>query len=233
MRHAHAIGSVTQAGVRTLLHRAYGVEFARSPRTGVWEVAAIPQATLELFSSRHVEITEVLATLGYATRTTSAAEDRVITRATRRGKTELIAAPDTTLRAYWRDKAIAAGQNPDDWLPLVWASTQGRDPAAWVEANTSVRARHGVSLDELVARLSDPAAGLTGQKRRFSHLDALCATAEALPRGASIEEIEQLTAAVLSHPVFLPLERDGGWGADPDTNEPPPTVTVAGQLAGS
>jgi hypothetical protein len=78
-----------------------------------------------------------------------------------------------------------------------------------VEANTALEARFGIGLDELVATLTDPEHGLTAYARRFSHLDAIAAVADALPYGAAIEDVERLADLALAHPAFVALPTGG------------------------
>lgn len=88
-----------------------------------------------------------------------------------------------------------------------------------------MRARHGIDIDTLVTVLTDPATGLTATRRRFSHLDAIAATAEALPRGATIDEVELLTDLALRHPLFVALPSKGSLVGE--------QAGQRGQLAGS
>jgi hypothetical protein len=78
-----------------------------------------------------------------------------------------------------------------------------------VEANVELEARFGIGLDDLVAKLTDPEHGLTAHARRFSHLDAIAAVADALPHGAQIEDVERLTGIALAHPAFEALPAAG------------------------
>jgi conjugative relaxase-like TrwC/TraI family protein len=171
MRHAPAIDKVTQAQVRAELHHELGIGFARSQTTGLWEVEHIPQPVLDLFSKRHQQVSEVLAALGYSNTTTSAKDARVLTRESRSSKSETTAAADGTLRDYWRAQAISAGYDPGDWMPAVLAGYQaghiGRANEATARANETMLARHGITLDDVVARLIDPEHGLTAHTAGF------------------------------------------------------------------
>jgi conjugative relaxase-like TrwC/TraI family protein len=220
VRHAAAIDKVTQAQIRQELRREFGISFARA-ENGAWEVEHVPREAVELFSKRHQQVTEVLAALGYSNATASAKEARVLTRACRSGKSETTAAADVTLREYWRAQALAAGYDPAEWMPQVLAGYQAGQAAGTVQAteqgNEMMLARHGVTLDDVVARLTDVDTGLTAHARRFSHLDALTATADALPHGASVAEVEQIAELVLAHPAFVSLPQAGvmvGPGGD-------------------
>ncbi|MFL6140422.1 MAG: MobF family relaxase [Labedaea sp.] len=217
MRHAPAIDKVTQAQVRASLHRELGITFTRSRRTGVWEVAQVPDEAIVYFSKRGHQVTEVLKQLGYSNADVSAAEARVLTRESRSGKTETTAASDATLRGLWRTDALRGGFDPDALMDAVLPAYRTGTPAP-VEVNTEVAARFGISLEDLVTALTDPERGLTAHARRFSHLDAIAAVADALPYGAEIADVERLTGMALAHPAFVALpdagtEMVGGPGA--------------------
>jgi conjugative relaxase-like TrwC/TraI family protein len=216
-RHAPAIDKVTQAQARAKLHTEYGMTFARAEETGLWEVEHLPRGAVDLFSKRHQQVTKVLDALGYTNATASAKEARVLTRASRGAKSEATSAADTTLRELWRAEAVAAGYDPATWMPAVLAGYQAGRAIGTERANETMAARHGITLHDVVARLTHPDTGLTAHTRRFSHLDAITAVADALPLGATVGEVEQLADLVLAHPRFVALpERAalvGGPGA--------------------
>jgi conjugative relaxase-like TrwC/TraI family protein len=209
MRHAPAIDKVTQADARFALHSEYGMTFARAEETGLWEVEHLPRGAVDLFSKRHQQVTTVLDALGYTNATASAKEARVLTRASRSGKSEATAAADTTLREFWRAEAVSAGYDPANWMPAVLARYQAGRDTGTERANETMVARHGVTLDDVVARLTHPELGLTAHTRRFSHLDAITAVADALPHGATVAEVEALTDLALAHPMFVALPEAG------------------------
>jgi conjugative relaxase-like TrwC/TraI family protein len=219
MRHAPAIDKVTQAQIRASLHNQFGITFARAPRTGIWEVAQIPDEAIVYFSKRGHQVTDVLKQLGYTNADVSAAQARMLTRESRSAKTETTAASDTTLRGLWRSDALRGGFDPDALMDTVLTSFRAGERAAPAEVSAEVEARFGIGLDALVAELTDPDRGLTAHARRFSRLDAIAVVADALPHGAEIAEVEHLTGLVLAHPSFVALpsgadaELTGGLGA--------------------
>ena len=202
MRHAPAIDKVTQAQVRGFLHGQLGITFTRSPRTGLWEVAQVPDEAIVHFSKRGHQVNTVLQQLGYSNADVSAAEARILTRESRSAKSETTAASDATLRGLWRADAVRGGLEPDALMDSVLTAYRTGAKTAPVEANTELEARFGISMDDLVARLADPEHGLTAHARRFSHLDAIAAVADALPHGADIEDVERLAGMALAHPAF-------------------------------
>lgn len=208
MRHAPAIDKVTQAQVRAFLHGELGITFTRSARTGVWEVAAIPDEAIVYFSKRGQQVSAVLEKLGYSNTDISAAQARMLTRASRSGKSETTAASDATLRGLWRADAQRGGFDPDALMDGVLAAYRA-GVSAPVAVNSELEARFGIGLDELVTSVTDRERGLTAHARRFSHLDAIAAVADALPYGAVIEDVERLTGMVLAHPTFVALPSAG------------------------
>ncbi|HEX6356065.1 MobF family relaxase [Actinophytocola sp.] len=209
MRHAPAIDKVTQAQVRAFLHGQLGITFTRSPRTGVWEVKQIPDAAIRYFSKRGQQVSAVLQQLGYSNADVSAAEARILTRESRSAKSETTAASDATLRGLWRADALHGGLDPDALMDRVLTAYRSGATAGPVDANRELAVRFGISLDDLVAKLTDPEHGLTAHARRFSHLDAIAAVADALPHGAQIEDVERLTDLALAHPAFEALPTAG------------------------
>lgn len=225
MRHAPAVDKVTQAQVRAFLHGQLGITFTRSLRTGVWEVKQIPDAAIRYFSKRGQQVSAVLQQLGYTNADVSAAGARVLTRESRSVKSETTAASDASLRDMWRTDALRGGLDPDTLMDRVLTAYRTGRTTVPVEANTELEARFGIRLDDLVAKLTDPEHGLTAHARRFSHLDAIAAVADALPHGAGIHDVERLTDMALAHPAFEALRTDGE-----------PTLTGPGahtQLAGA
>jgi conjugative relaxase-like TrwC/TraI family protein len=214
MRHAPAIDKVTQAQVRAFLHGQLGITFTRSPRTGVWEVEQIPDEAIRYFSKRGQQVSAVLQQLGYSNADVSAAEARILTRESRSAKSETTAASDATLRGLWRADAVRGGLDSDALMDRVLTAYRSGKTSGPVEANTELAVRFGISLDDLVAKLTDPEHGLTAHARRFSHLDAIAAVADTLPHGAAIEDVERLTDLALAHPAFevLPAGAEQGLG---------------------
>jgi ATP-dependent exoDNAse (exonuclease V) alpha subunit len=202
MRHMPAADMILHALVRRQLHHDLGVEYARNPRTGRWEVAAIPDAALVHFSKRGVSIQEMLADMGFDPKEASRAAQRVAESRTRRPKTEATLAPDSTLRKLWQDEARAHGFDVDriaaEAFPGAAAGPIGQP-----------------SVEQIATVLADPKHGLTANKRRFSRADALAAVADQLPHGAgSIEEIETLTDQVLARADFTQLGQAKMLGSD-------------------
>lgn len=113
MRHIPAADHVLKALIRHQLTDELGVEFARSDRTGAWEVAAIPDETLRVFSKRGASIAAMLTDLGFDPGTATRRAEDLAAAQTRHGKTHATAAADTTLRQMWQDEAREEGIDPD------------------------------------------------------------------------------------------------------------------------
>ncbi|WP_032759268.1 relaxase domain-containing protein, partial [Streptomyces sp. NRRL F-3273] len=49
---------------RQELTDTFGISFRREERTGAWEIAAIPESTIKLFSKRDSQVRDLLTKLG-------------------------------------------------------------------------------------------------------------------------------------------------------------------------
>jgi len=199
MRHAPAADHVLKALVRRRLVVEFGVTFARSERTGAWEVAAIPDATLRAFSKRGASIEAMLRDLGFDPALATRRAEDLAAAQTRHDKTEHTAAPDATLRSIWQAEARTLGVDPDRLAAaaLLGAASAGGQPAEQDQEQLLV---------EVVGRLTDPDHGLTSGRRRFTRVDALAAVADALPAGAAdVAEIEGLCDRALAAAGIVPL----------------------------
>ncbi len=203
MRHAPAADHVLKALVRRRLSVEFGVTFARSERTGAWEVAVIDDATLRAFSKRGASIEAMLRDLGFDPALATRRAEDLAAAQTRHDKTEQTAAPDATLRSIWQAEARTLGVDPDR---LAAAALPGaavlRGAGAAVSGpggEDEQRAQQAELLDGVVGRLTDPEHGLTSGRRRFTRVDALAAVADALPVGAGdVAEIEALCDRALA-----------------------------------
>jgi len=236
MRHAPAADHVLKALVRRRLAVEFGVEFARSERTGAWEVAAIPDATLRAFSKRGASIEAMLRDLGFDPALATRRAEDLAAAQTRNDKTEHTAAPDATLRSIWQAEARTLGVDPDELaaraLPGAGAASSG--PADEDEQ----RQRQAERLADVVGRLTDPEHGLTSGRRRFTRVDALAALADALPGGADdVAELETIcdralaTAGIVALPDPPGTARTIALAADPESTTAPTTGQQPGQGA--
>ncbi|MFI6372428.1 MobF family relaxase [Streptomyces sp. NPDC050546] len=185
-RHTRATQSLMNARIRRELTDTFGISFRREERTGAWEIAAIPESTIKLFSKRDSQVRDLLTKLGidYASATTR--ERTAASTASKAAKNgEAAGAEDDVLRAYWQAEGRAAGDDPD----AITASAMEQD-----------RAGQNPSLDELCVQVFDPKTGLTSHSKEFTHAAAIAAVLDTLPYGvADAAEAEQLTASVLRH----------------------------------
>ncbi|WP_410646284.1 MobF family relaxase [Amycolatopsis sp. cmx-4-54] len=210
MRHAPVVDKLLQASVRNVLSSRYGMEFRRSERTGLWEIAAVPDEAIALFSKRGEGIEAALVEMGLSPDDATAAVRRVAAGMTRERKNDSAAASDQTLAEYWRDEAIAAGLDPDQIVRAPFAAGESTSEATRIP-----------SLEELAAQLQNPETGVTAHGRRFSRLDAIIAVAEALPAGGTQADIEQLADHVLEQAGFVQLGDTGQPGAPVGTDVVP------------
>ncbi|RSM80605.1 hypothetical protein DL991_10875 [Amycolatopsis sp. WAC 01375] len=218
MRHAPVVDKLLQAGVRNVLSNRYGMTFRRSERTGLWEIAAVPDEAIALFSKRGEGIEAALVEMGLNPEEATAAVRRVAAGMTRERKSDSVTASHQTHAEYWRDEAIAAGLDPDQ---IARAPFGGSASAA-----ASPRAPN---LEELAVQLQHPETGVTAHGRRFSRLDAIIAVADALPAGGTQADIERLADHVLEQTGFVKL-RDADDPGTPPGAEVVPTNGERRQL---
>ncbi|WP_308416883.1 MobF family relaxase [Streptomyces sp. AJS327] len=185
-RHARATQSLMNARIRRELTDRFGISFRRDERTGAWEIAAIPEATIRLFSKRDSQVRDLLTKLGIAYDSATTRERTVASTASKAAKNgEAAGASDDALRAYWQAEGRAAGDDPD---------------AIAAGAMEQERPHHNPGLDELCAQVFNPATGLTATTKEFTHAAAIAAVLDALPYGVTdLAEAEQLTNSVLQH----------------------------------
>ncbi|UNZ21840.1 relaxase domain-containing protein [Streptomyces sp. 891-h] len=185
-RHTRATQSLMNARIRRELTDTFGISFRRDERTGAWEIGAIPEATIRLFSKRDSQVRDLLTKLGIDYDNATTRERTAASTASKAAKNgEAAGVEDDVLRAYWQAEGRAAGDDPD----AIAASAIGPG-----------RADQNPSLDELCAQVFDPKTGLTAHAKDFTHAAAIAAVLDALPYGvADAAEAEQLTSSVLRH----------------------------------
>ncbi|MFJ9889493.1 MobF family relaxase [Streptomyces sp. NPDC091287] len=185
-RHTRATQSLMNARIRRELTNEFGISFRREERTGAWEIAAIPEATIRLFSKRDSQVRDLLTKLGIDYDSATTRERTAASTASKAAKNgEAAGVGDDVLRAYWQAEGRAAGDDPD----AIAASAMEQD-----------RADQNPTLDELCAQVFDPKTGLTSHSKEFTHAAAIAAVLDALPYGvADAAEAEQLTNSVLQH----------------------------------
>ncbi|MFC5895806.1 AAA family ATPase [Streptomyces ramulosus] len=185
-RHARATQAVMNARIRRELADRYGIRFRRAERTGAWEIAAIPESTIRLFSKRGGQVRKLLDQLGIGYDAASVRERTAASAMSKAAKNgEAAGVADDVLRAYWQAEGRAHGDDPE---AIVAGALQDDVP----EPNPGV--------DELCATVFDPETGLTSHAKDFTHAAAIAAVLDALPYGiADADEAEALTNSVLQH----------------------------------
>lgn len=170
MRHTHAAGAFMEARVRHLLSSGYGIETARSERSGQWEIVGIPDSTLRLFSKRDNDIRAFLGKLGIAWEDASEGQRRTARDITREAKDRArVGAGDDVLRAGWQDEGRAHGDDPRRTVAAVLDRRSVHTPLP--------------DLDAVAARVFDPDTGLTADRKSFDRAAAFAAVLENLPTG--------------------------------------------------
>ncbi|MBD0689365.1 conjugal transfer protein TraA [Streptomyces sp. CBMA123] len=185
-RHARATQSLMNARIRRELTDTFGITFRREERTGAWEIGAIPEATVRLFSKRDSQVRSLLSKLGIDYDSATTRERTAASTASKAAKNgEAAGVEDDVLRAYWQAEGRAAGDDPD---------------AIAASAVQQAKAGQNPDLDQLCAQVFDPKTGLTSHSKEFTHAAAIAAVLDALPYGvADADEAERLTNSVLRH----------------------------------
>ncbi|WP_411143271.1 MobF family relaxase [Streptomyces sp. x-80] len=185
-RHARATQSLMNARVRRELADRYGIRFRREERTGAWEIAAIPEATIKLFSKRDSQVRQMLTKLGLDYDSATLRERTAASAVSKSAKNgEAVGVADDVLRGYWQAEGQAAGDDPE-------AITTGAIQHDGQEPNPD--------LNELCSIVFDPKNGLTSHAKEFTHAAAIAAVLDALPYGVgTAAEAERLTKSVLRH----------------------------------
>ncbi len=185
-RHARATQSLMNARIRRELTDEFGISFRQDERTGASEIAAIPEATIRLFSKRDSQVRDLLTKLGIDYDSATTRERTAASTASKAAKNgEAAGVADDVLRDYWQAEGRAAGDNPD----AIAASAMKQDSP-----------KQNPGLDELCATIFDPKTGLTSHSKDFTHAAAIAAVLDALPYGvADAKEAEHLTNSVLRH----------------------------------
>jgi len=177
-------------------------------RSGLGEVAGVPQEILRTFSKRRVQVEKALADRGLD----SARAAEVAALSTRSAKPE-VTSPTETLRAGWEDELAAVSVPGDaggfraasiDDVVGVVDNHRRRDATVDTEAIFAVLAgEHGVSVSDydLDAASSTRVVPLTLLASTFSRRDALWAVAKALD--AATAEVVTLTDELLARPSVV------------------------------
>lgn len=185
-RHTRATQALMNARIRRELTDEFGISFCREERTGAWEIAAIPEATIRLFSKRDNQVRDLLTKLGIDYDRATTRERTAASTASKAAKNgEAAGVADDVLREYWQAEGRAAGDDPD---AIANSALEQDSP------------RQNPGLDELCTTIFDPKTGLTSHSKDFAHAAAIAAVLDALPYGvADAEEAEHLTNSVLQH----------------------------------
>lgn len=174
--HARTAGFLYQAHLRSTLTRELGVGW-QPIVNGMADLSGVERGWIEGFSKRRQAIVAVMAERGED----SARAAQVATLTTRDAKE--VQADEPSLRHAWAVEAAEHG------IPTDWA-----DRVLGVDHERPVR------LTVLAQRVT-AADGLTEHASTFTRRDAVRAIAEALPQGATVEQVEHLTDVILNSQI--------------------------------
>lgn len=188
-RWARPVGHLYEAQLRWELTRRLGVAW-RPVRNGIADIAGIPQAAVDAFSTRRRQIVEHL----HARAESSARAAQIAAYATRTAK-DADATPEMLIGG-WRARAAAHGL--DD---RVLAHVLDCEPVTEPPKPGTDRA------DALFRQLASP-EGLTAHRSTFRRADVLEAICNQLPSGGRVVDIVELADAFLASPLVLAIGRD-------------------------
>jgi conjugative relaxase-like TrwC/TraI family protein len=184
---SRAAGHLYEAHLRYELTARLGVEWTPT-RNGIADIEGIARPVIRAFSTRRVEIEGHLAEHGE----TSAKAAQVAAYATRRAKNDALDTP--MLLDEWRTRAETHGLGTEA-LHAVLDRT----------AVPNVPAPGGSGTDELYRWLAG-ADGLTARRSTFTRQHVIEAICDALPGGATVEQVVGLVDDFLAsdHAIVVP-----------------------------
>ncbi|MEV8534727.1 MobF family relaxase [Streptomyces sp. NPDC051211] len=186
-RYAHLVNEIAEGRLRARLMEKYGATFARSERTGAWELAGVDEGLREAFSRRHQQVIDL------AGEGASREQQKAAARKSAESKGE--AGPDVP-REAWRTRAasVLGGEAVVD--AMVAAALPGRDGSApLLSAGGGPRMP---SPGEIAAQIWDAEHGLTASRKTVSHTHVMAAVAKTLPYLLSTEQLTALADEVLA-----------------------------------
>jgi conjugative relaxase-like TrwC/TraI family protein len=172
--HAKTAGALYQAHLRHELTRRLGVAFAR-PVNGYADLVDVPREWIDGFSQRRAQILAHMTERGEA----SAKAAQVATLETRSAKEPHVS--EAELRARWADRSRELGIQRDWWRRLLGRAQPERPDVMALYQDLVVDER------------------LTAHESTFAMRDVLQQVAGALPSGASVEHIEDISRALVGH----------------------------------
>ncbi|WP_449479312.1 MobF family relaxase [Streptomyces abikoensis] len=217
-RLARLVNEIAEARFRARLIERHGARFERSEK-GAWELVGIGEDLRTAFSRRHQQIVELVGADASreqqktAARRSAEAKEDVGEEAPRlswRERAAAVLAPPVDPRLYGaqRDAAVLAarqaGQAAVD--AMVAAALPGPDDGPAL----SLAAGGGPLMPspaEIAATIWDAEHGLTASKKTVGHMHVMAAVAAAVPYLLSVDQLTELTDAVLAvdgHAVRLP-----------------------------
>ncbi|WP_424893464.1 MobF family relaxase [Streptomyces sp. XH2] len=217
-RYARLVNEIAEARFRARLIERHGARFERSEK-GAWELVGIGEDLRTAFSRRHQQIVELVGTDATreqqktAARRSAEAKEETGPEAPRlswRERAAAVLAPPVDPRLYGaqRDAAVLAARQAGEAAvdAMVTAALPGPDDGPAL----SLAAGGGPLMPspaEIAATIWDAEHGLTASKKTVSHTHVMAAVAAAVPYLLSVEQLAELTDAVLAvdgHAVRLP-----------------------------
>ncbi|MET8451661.1 MobF family relaxase [Streptomyces sp. NPDC005209] len=185
-RHVRAFDALFKGRVRALAHERFGMRYARSSRTGAWEVEGIPESLRDHYSRRAAQVDAIAGA-------DAGREEKLrVSAQTRHAK------HDTgvlDLRAGWRQRAEDLGHDVDAMVAAAAPGPPGPDGPLAVAGPDGPRTP---SPEQIAAEVFHPQHGLTAFDKEFSKAQLLARVADACPFGLEAPELEGLAERVLA-----------------------------------
>jgi conjugative relaxase-like TrwC/TraI family protein len=185
-RHAKAFDALFKGRVRALAHDRFGVRYARSPRTGAWEVEGIPEPLRDHYSRRAAQVDAI------AGADASREEKLRVSAETRHAKHD---SGVLDLRAAWRQRAEDLGYDVDAMVAAAAPGPPGPDGPLAAAGPDGPRTP---TPAQIAAEVFHPHHGLTAFDKEFSKAQLLARVADACPYGLPATELEGLADRVLA-----------------------------------
>lgn len=178
-----AAGYLYQSQLRFELTRSLGVEW-REPQKGMAEIAGVPDAVLEEFSTRRLQVLDHLE---------------------REGTSGFYAAKVAAVATRDRKEPIDLPRMRDEWWARAAEHGLGRRQLKRLLGRTVGRQLSERGIDEVAAQLAGP-DGLTEKRSTFAGPDAVMAWADAERQGAPVERVLALVERFLAREEVVAVQ---------------------------
>jgi conjugative relaxase-like TrwC/TraI family protein len=179
-----AAGYLYQSQLRFELTRSLGVEW-REPENGMAEIAGVPDGVLKAFSRRRAQVVDYLE---------------------RRGSSSFYAAKVAAIETRDRKEPVDLPRLREEWQARAAEHGLGRRQLKRLLGRSVEHELDERRVVEIAAQLAGP-EGLTEKRSTFTGPDAVMAWAQALQRGAPVEQVLALVRQFVASDEIATVER--------------------------